>query len=233
MRSLAVAVAVALGTVLSIGPCGRASADERADDASRAAAGADVDARTRGLRVHAGVFALGHAKRGDGASFSVAPGLSLGGAYRFGDWELEAGARGAYLEQHLDYRQPPAQGAPAPSDDIDLTDRAHDNRLTQFAAGGASARWFASRSASATAFLGLGVEYMLFYYERSGCCVGSLDGRGGFGVRAGGGVELWHDQAHARLAIEATALLPMYRFSASGQDSVYLVPVTFGARFVL
>jgi hypothetical protein len=189
----------------------------------------DAESRTRGLRLHVGAFALAHAKRGDGASFSMAPGVSIGGAYRIGRWELEAGARGATLEQSFDHRDTTAQVP----DNMDLTGRTRDDRLTQFLAGGIGGRWFSSRSASTAAFLGGGVEYMLFYWERSGCCADSIDGRAGFALRAGAGVEILHDAAHGRLAFEANATFPTFRFRASGKDDLYVVPLTFGARLAI
>lgn len=74
---------------------------------------------------------------------------------------------------------------------------------------------------------------MLFFWERSGCCTSSIDGRAGIALRASAGVELWHNAGHGRLAIEASATFPTFGFRASGGNDVYYVPMTLGARVVL
>lgn len=207
-----------------------ASRAEASEGGTAPEADAEIEARTRGLRLQLGVFALAHTKRAPGASFTLAPGFSVGGAYRFGVWEIEATIRGAKISSEMGDGNEPLRGGGGPPDDFSST-TTRDSRLTELLAGGGGIRWFASRTASTAFYAGLGAEYMHFYWERSGCCHDRLDRDGaGLAFRTSAGVELLHDNAHGRVAIDMTATFPTARFHVTPSDAVYVVPITFGAR---
>lgn len=199
--------------------------------ANAANVGEEASARTDGLRLSAGLFVLGHAKRPSytsSTSMGFAPGLSVGAAYRWGAWELELTGRAAYMRR--------SEEVVIPTIVIDGERRGGESftysEETRIGAAGLGARWFAAPDSPVSAYLGAGAEVLYFDVDE-------LYGVGA-AFRAAAGVEVWHDRAHHRLAIEAALSLPTFRvegippLSFGGRTeapTLYVVPMTLGARW--
>jgi hypothetical protein len=188
--------------------------EPRVDDAPASTATAprrDVS----GARFKFGAFGLAHARRPSGShpeSTAFAPGVSLGVGWRLGSWELDARARAAYW-----------QGGPG---------YVAIDRRTMFGSLGGRARWFLDPNASLAPFLEVGADVLVL----------SVDMMAGIGPsgHVGAGLELWHDAAHHRLAMDVGVDIPAFRMEGgattlaswfSSPTGLYVVPVAVAANW--
>lgn len=183
-----------------------------------------------GLRFRAGLFGIAHAREatrdGDGTAMGVAPGLTLGPSYTSRSWDFS-----------FDLRAAMKVGSAESSGFDDSMPGESSSRATSpttiFFSGGPRARWFALEGAVAPFFSG-GIDALLFYTE-------SLAGVGA-SFHLGTGLEVMHDDAHGRLALELGVDLPTFRmmrgveakldtWGGTNRGHHYIVPVTLAANW--